>query len=147
MLTKDFIKAVEELDYKVDNEWPHALYVEVPAYKPETEPDIVVKINKRESKDVSWDAGTEIPAISAPSLAKLVEEYANTPVEEREEAGEGLSIEDLNYELAEEYILRKVSPLGLARIMEKMLKTHGYKDLQFNINYQGTTQNTIPKLV
>ena len=25
MLTKDFIKAVEELDYKVDNEWPISL--------------------------------------------------------------------------------------------------------------------------
>lgn len=99
MLTKDFIEAVEELGYGVDNEWPHALYVEVPTYKPETEPDIVVKINKRESKDVSWDAGTEIPAISAPSLAKLVEEYANTPVEEREEALASNTLQE--YELEE----------------------------------------------
>lgn len=108
MLTKDFIEAVEKLDYKVDNEWPHALYVEVPAYKPETEPDIVVKINKRESKDVSWDAGTEIPAISAPSLAKLVEEYANTQVEEREEVLASNTLQDYELEELCEAIAKKL---------------------------------------
>lgn len=108
MLTKDFIEAVEKLGYKVDNEWPHALYVEVPAYKPETEPDIVVKINKRESKDVSWDAGTEVPAVSVPSLAKLVEEYANTPVEEREEALASNTLQEYELEELCEAIAKKL---------------------------------------
>ncbi|UQT01417.1 hypothetical protein WMKKAML_00040 [Enterococcus phage vB_OCPT_PG9] len=141
MLTKDFIEAVEKLGYRVDNKWPHKLYVETA----EEDPDIVVSISKRKLVPLFWRECTLTPASDAAALVKLVEEYENTPLEEREEAGEGLSIEDLNYELVEEYILRKVSPLGLARIMEKMLERHGYKDLQFNINYQGTTQSTIPK--
>ena len=141
MLTKDFIKAVEELGYRVDNKWPHKLYVETA----EEDPDIVVSISKRKLVPLFWRKCTLTPASDAAALVKLVEEYENTPLEEREEAEEGLSIEDLNYELVEEYTLRKVSPLGLARIMEKMLERHGYKDLQFNINYQGTTQSTIPK--
>lgn len=141
MLTKDFIEAVEELGYRVDNKWPHKLYVETA----EEDPDIVVSISKRKLVPLFWRKCTLTPASDAAALVKLVEEYENTPLEEREEAEEGLSIEDLNYELVEEYILRKVSPLGLARIMEKMLERHGYKDLQFNINYQGTTQSTIPK--
>lgn len=141
MLTKDFIEAVEGLGYRVDNKWPHKLYVETA----EEDPDIVVSISKRKLVPLFWRECTLTPASDAAALVKLVEEYENTPLEEREEAEEGLSIEDLNYELVEEYILRKVSPLGLARIMEKMLERHGYKDLQFNINYQGTTQSTIPK--
>lgn len=141
MLTKDFIEAVEELGYRVDNEWPHKLYVETA----EEDPDIVVSISKRKLVPLFWRECTLTSASDAAALVKLVEEYENTPLEEREEAEEGLIIEDLNYELVEEYILRKVSPLGLARIMEKMLERHGYKDLQFNINYQGTTQSTIPK--
>ncbi|QIG60287.1 hypothetical protein TV16_78 [Enterococcus phage vB_EfaS_TV16] len=141
MLTKDFIEAVEKLGYRVDNKWPHKLYVETA----EEDPDIVVSISKRKLVPLFWRECTLTPASDTAALVKLVEEYENTPLEEREEAEEGLSIEDLNYELVEEYILRKVSPLGLARIMEKMLERHGYKDLQFNINYQGTTQSTIPK--
>ncbi|QBZ69470.1 hypothetical protein [Enterococcus phage vB_EfaS_Ef7.1] len=144
MLTKDFIEAVKELGYTVDTRWTTTLYVEI------DEPfhQIVVEIDKVGKSKPKWkDITCKVTLANAVALSKLVEEYYNTPWEEREEAEEGLSIEDLNYELVEEYILRKVSPLGLARIMEKMLKTHGYKDLQFNINYQGTTQNTIPKLV
>lgn len=141
MLTKDFIEAVEKLGYRVDNKWPHKLYVETA----EEDPDIVVSISKRKLVPLFWRKCTLTPASDAAALVKLVEEYENTPLEEREEAEEGLSIEDLNYELVEEYTLRKVSPLGLARIMEKMLERHGYKDLQFNINYQGTSQSTIPK--
>lgn len=108
MLTKDFIEAVEELGYGVDNEWPHMLYVEVPAYFPDTEPDIVVKIDKRESKGVSWDGGTEIPAVSAPSLVKLVEGYSNTPIEEREEAIASKTLQDYELEELCEAIAKKL---------------------------------------
>lgn len=142
MLTKDFIKAVKELGYRVDNEWPHTLYVETN----EGVPDIVVAISKRKSDPPSWHGCTLIPASDAVALVKLVKEYESTPLEERvAEEEKELSIEDLNDKLVEEYILRKVSPVGLAKLMEKMLERHGYKDLQFNINYQGTTQSTIPK--
>lgn len=142
MLTKDFIEAVEELGYGVDNEWPHTLYVETP----DIVPDIVVAIDKKKSKPISWYGCTVIPASDAAALVKLVEEYENTPLEERvAEEEKELSINDLNDELVEEYILRTVSPVGLAKIMEKLLERHGYKDLQFNINYQGTTRSTIPK--
>lgn len=144
MLTKDFIKAVKELGYGVDNEWPRTLYVETP----DIVPDIVVAIDKKKCKPISWHGRTVIPASDAAALVKLVEEYENTPLEERgAEEEKELSINDLNDELVEEYILRTVSPVGLAKLMEKMLVSHGYKDLQFNINYQGTTQSTIPKQI
>lgn len=114
MLTKDFIEAVEELGYGVDNGWPHILYVETS----EEDPDIVVSISKHKSNPPSWNECTLIPAYDAVALLKLLKEYESTPLEEREEA-EGLSIEDLNDKLVEEYILRKVSPVGLAKLMEK----------------------------
>lgn len=142
MLTKDFIEAVEKLGYRVDNKWPHKLYVETA----EEDPDIVVSISKRKLVPLFWRKSTLTPASDAAALVKLVEEYENTPLEEREEAEEKeLSIEDLNDELVEEYILFYISPNGLAKIMEKMLEIRGSYDTQYNITYQGTTKNTIPK--
>jgi len=140
MLTKDFIKAVEEIGYTVDTRWTTTLYVEI------DEPfhQIVVEIDKVGKSKPKWkDITCKVTLANAVALSKLVEDYYNTPWDEREET-EGLSIEDLNYGLVEEYILYKVSPVGLAKLMEKMLERHGYKDLQFNINYQGTTQSTVP---
>lgn len=141
MLTKDFIKAVEELGYGVDNEWPHILYVETA----EEDPDIVVSISKRKSDPPLWNECTLIPASDAVALFKLVKEYEYTPLEERvAEEEKELSIEDLNDKLVEEYVLRKVSPVGLAKLMEKMLESHGYHELQYNITSKGTTKNTVP---
>lgn len=95
MLTKDFIEAVEELGYEVDSGWPDALYVETL----DIEPDTVVSIRTDKAKSASWNGGTAIPASDAAALVKLVEEYANTPVEEREEAIATKTLQD--YELEE----------------------------------------------
>lgn len=95
MLTKDFIEAVEELGYEVDTEWPDTLYVETP----DVETDTVVSICTYKAKSASWYGGTAIPASDAAALVKLVEEYANTPVEEREEAIASKTLQD--YELEE----------------------------------------------
>lgn len=142
MLTKDFIEAVEELGYGVDNEWPYTLYVETP----DDDPDIIVAIDKKKSKPISWHGCTVIPASDAAALVKLVEEYENTPLEERvAEEEKELSIEDLNDEIVEKYILYNISINGLTKIMEKMLQSHGRYDTQYNITHQGTTKNTIPK--
>lgn len=104
MLTKDFIKAVEELGYDVNTEWPHALFVETP----DIVPDIVVAIDKKKSKPISWHGGTVIPAPVAASLVKLVEEYENTPVEEREEAIATKTLQDYELEELCEAIAKKL---------------------------------------
>ncbi|AEM24753.1 hypothetical protein [Enterococcus phage SAP6] len=95
MLTKDFIKAVEELDYKVDNRWSDCLYVETL----DDEPFILATISKFNLNSITWNRGTQISVSDAVSLVKLVEEYANTPVEEREEVVASKSLQD--YELEE----------------------------------------------
>ncbi|QVW28461.1 hypothetical protein [Enterococcus phage EFC-1] len=95
MLTKDFIEAVEELGYGVDTERPDTLYVETP----DIEPDTVVSIRTDKAEPASWYGGTTIPASEAAALVKLVEEYANTPIEEREEAIATKTLQD--YELEE----------------------------------------------
>ncbi|WAK45033.1 hypothetical protein DOABOMFO_00077 [Enterococcus phage EF_KTM] len=104
MLTKDFIKAVEEIGYVVNTEWPHALFVETP----DVVPDIVVAIDKKKSKPISWHGGTVIPAPVAASLVKLVEEYENTPLEEREEAITSNTLQDYELEELCEAIAKKL---------------------------------------
>lgn len=95
MLTKDFIEAVEELGYEVDTEWPDTLFVETP----DIEVDTIVSLRTDEDKSASWYGGTLIQASNAAALVKLVEEYDNTPVEEREEAIASKTLQD--YELEE----------------------------------------------
>lgn len=104
MLTKDFIEAVEELGYEVDTEWPDTLYVETP----DVETDTVVAICSDKAEPASWYEGTAIPASDAAALVKLVEEYANTPVEEREEAIATKTLQDYELEELCEAIAKKL---------------------------------------
>ncbi|AGR49023.1 hypothetical protein [Enterococcus phage IMEEF1] len=104
MLTKDFIEAVEELGYEVDTEWPDTLYVETP----DVETDTVVAICSDKAEPASWYGGTAIPASDAAALVKLVEEYANTPVEEREEAIATKTLQDYELEELCEAIAKKL---------------------------------------
>ncbi|WAX15208.1 hypothetical protein EF653P3_00019 [Enterococcus phage EF653P3] len=104
MLTKDFIEAVEKLGYEVDSGWPDALYVETL----DIEPDTVVSIRTDKAKSASWNGGTAIPASDAAALVKLVEEYANTPVEEREEAIATKTLQDYELEELCEAIAKKL---------------------------------------
>ncbi|ALO80833.1 hypothetical protein [Enterococcus phage vB_EfaS_IME198] len=104
MLTKDFIEAVEELGYRVDNKWSHKLYVETA----EEDPDIVVSISKRKLVPLFWRECTLTPASDAAALVKLVEEYANTPLEEREEAPATKTLQDYELEELGEAISKKL---------------------------------------
>lgn len=104
MLTKDFIKAVEELGYVVDSEHPYGLFVENPEY----DADIVVKISKHKSNPPSWYGGTVITASSAAALVKLVEEYADTPLEEREELTTPKTLQEYTLEELCEAIAKKL---------------------------------------
>lgn len=104
MLTKDFIKAVEELGYVVDSEHPYGLFVENPEY----DADIVVEISKHKSIPPSWYGGTIITASSAAALVKLVEEYDNTPLEEREEAITTKTLQEYTLEELGEAISKKL---------------------------------------
>lgn len=104
MLTKDFIEAVEELGYGVDFGWPDTLYVETP----DIEPDTVATVRTDKAESVSWSGGTAIPASDATALVKLVEEYANTPLEEREEAPATKTLQDYELEELCEAIAKKL---------------------------------------
>jgi len=104
MLTKDFIKAVEELGYVVDSKHPHGLFVENPEY----DADIVVEISKHKSIPPSWYGGTVITASSAAALVKLVEEYVATPLEEREEAPATKTLQDYSLDELGEAISKKL---------------------------------------
>lgn len=104
MLTKDFIEAVEELGYGVDFGWPDTLYVETP----DIEPDTVATVRTDKAESVSWSGGTAIPASDATVLVKLVEEYANTPLEEREEAPATKTLQDYELEELCEAIAKKL---------------------------------------
>lgn len=104
MLTKDFIEAVEELGYGVDFGWPDALYVETP----DIEPDTVASVRTDKAESASWSGGTVIPASDAAALVKLVEEYANTPLEEREEAPTTKTLQDYELEELGEAISKKL---------------------------------------
>lgn len=77
MLTTDFIKAVEKIGLKVDNSYSSVLYVE-------SHDGVVVSINKGCSETFTWCNGTDIHVGGLLELIPLVEEYANTPIEERE---------------------------------------------------------------
>lgn len=77
MLTTDFIKAVEKIGLEVDNSYSSVLYVE-------SHDGVVVSINKGCSETFTWGNGTDIHVGDLLELIPLVEEYANTPIEERE---------------------------------------------------------------
>lgn len=77
MLTTDFIKAVEKIGLEVDNSYSSVLYVE-------SHDGVVVSINKGCSETFTWCNGTDIHVGGLLELIPLVEEYANTPIEERE---------------------------------------------------------------
>ncbi|MGK4052083.1 hypothetical protein AB0Y53_21910 [Parabacteroides distasonis] len=104
MLTKDFIEAVEELGYGVDTEWSDTLYVETP----DIEPDTVASVRTDKAESASWYGGTVIPAVDAAALVKLVEEYVNTPVEEREEAPATKTLQDYSLDELGEAISKKL---------------------------------------
>ena len=104
MLTKDFIEAVEELGYEVDTEWPDTLYVETP----DVETDTVVAICSDKAEPASWYEGTAIPASDAAALVKIVEEYASTPVEEREETPAPKTLQDYSLDELGEAISKKL---------------------------------------
>lgn len=104
MLTKDFIKAVEEIGYGVDTEWSDTIYVETP----DIEPDIVVAIRKDKAETASWYGGTAIPAVDAAALVKLVEEYSDTPLEEREGAITTKTLQEYTLEELGEAISKKI---------------------------------------
>ncbi|CCJ09720.1 hypothetical protein BN19_067 [Streptococcus phage SP-QS1] len=77
MLTTDFIKEVEKIGLEVDNSYSSVLYVE-------SHDGVVVSINKGCSETFTWCNGTDIHVGGLLELIPLVEEYANTPIEERE---------------------------------------------------------------
>ena len=124
MLTKDFIEAVEELGYRVDNKWPHKLYVETA----EEDPDIVVSISKRKLVPLFWRKGTLTPASDAAALVKLVEEYENTPLEEREKNVsekplESYSINELG-EAISKILLNKLNPHAQVVISQDQIQIY-----------------------
>ncbi|QDB70538.1 hypothetical protein [Enterococcus phage Entf1] len=77
MLTTDFIKEVEKVGLEVDNSYAKVLYVE-------SHDGVVVTIDKGNSETFTWYEGTDILVGSLLKLIPLLEEYANTPIEERE---------------------------------------------------------------
>lgn len=107
MLTTDFIKEVENIGLEVDNSYAEVLYVE-------SRDGVVVTIDKDDSETFTWYEGTDILMGSLLNLIPLVEEYANTLIEEREKKVsekplESYSINELG-EAVSKILLNKHNP-------------------------------------
>lgn len=133
MLTTDFIKAVEKIGLEVNNSYNAVLYVE-------SHDRVVVTIDKGNSETFTWYEGTEILVGSLFKLIPLVEEYSNTPIEEREKKVS----EKLDYEAVKEYIFENMSENDLARLLSEALKHSGETNTSYIITDRGVAVS--PKL-
>ena len=121
MLTTDFIKEVEKIGLEVDNSYGAMLYVE-------SHDGVVVIIDKDLSEDFTWYEGTEIHVGGLLKLIPLVEEYANTPIEEREKKVpekplESYSINELG-EAISKIILNKLNPHSQVVISQEQIQIY-----------------------
>ena len=121
MLTTDFIKAVEEIGLEADNRFTDMLYIE-------SHDGVVVSINKDCSKTFTWCEGTDILVGSLLKLIPLVEEYANTPIEEREKKVsekplESYSINELG-EAISKILLNKLNPHAQVVISQEQIQIY-----------------------
>lgn len=121
MLTTDFIKEVEKIGLEVDNSYGAMLYVE-------SHDGVVVTIDKDLSEDFTWYEGTDILVGSLFKLIPLVEEYANTPIEEREKKVsekplESYSINELG-EAISKIILNKLNPHTQVVISQEQIQIY-----------------------
>lgn len=121
MLTTDFIKAVEKIGLEVDNGYSSVLYVE--SYD-----GVVVSINKDCSENFTWCNGTDIHVGGLLELIPLVEEYANTPIEEREKKVsekplESYSINELG-EAISKILLNKLNPYAQVVISKEQIQIY-----------------------
>lgn len=126
MLTTDFIKAVEKIGLEVDNSYSSVLYVE-------SHDGVVVSINKGCSETFIWCNGTDIHVGGLLELIPLVEEYANTPIEEREKKVS----EKLDYEAVKEYVFESMSENDLARLLSELLIHRGETNTSYVITNRG----------
>lgn len=122
MLTTDFIEAVEKIGLEVDNNYSSVLYVE-------SHDGVVVTVNKGCSETFTWYNGTDILVGSLLELIPLVEEYANTPIEEREKKVpekplESYPIEELG-EAISKILLNKHNPN--AQVVISQERIHFYE--------------------
>ncbi|UQT01492.1 hypothetical protein KMDAMLD_00020 [Enterococcus phage vB_OCPT_PG11] len=122
MLTTDFIKAVEKIGLEVVNSYSSVLYVE-------SHDGVVVSINKGCSETFTWCNGTDIHVGGLLELIPLVEEYANTPIEEREKKVskkplESYPIEELG-EAISKILLNKHNPN--AQVVISQERIHFYE--------------------
>lgn len=121
MLTTDFIKAVEKIGLEVDNGYSSVLYVE-------SHDGVVVSINKGCSETFTWCNGTDIHVGGLLELIPLVEEYANTPIEEREKKVsekplESYSINELG-EAISKILLNKLNPYAQVVISQEQIQIY-----------------------
>lgn len=121
MLTTDFIKAVEKIGLEVDNGYSSVLYVE-------SHDGVVVSINKDCSETFTWCNGTDIHVGGLLELIPLVEEYANTPIEEREKKVsekplESYSINELG-EAISKILLNKLNPYAQVVISKEQIQIY-----------------------
>lgn len=121
MLTTDFIKAVEKIGLEVDNSYSSVLYVE-------SHDGVVVSINKDCSETFTWCNGTDIHVGGLLELIPLVEEYANTPIEEREKKVsekplESYSINELG-EAISKILLNKLNPYAQVVISQEQIQIY-----------------------
>ncbi|AHL19655.1 hypothetical protein X878_0069 [Enterococcus phage VD13] len=121
MLTKDFIKEVEKIGLEADNRFTDMLYIE-------SHDGVVVSINKDCSKTFTWCEGTGILVGSLFKLIPLVEEYANTPIEEREKKVsekplESYSINELG-EAISKILLNKLNPYAQVVISQEQIQIY-----------------------
>lgn len=121
MLTTDFIKVVEEIGLEADNRFTDKLYIE-------SHDGVVVSINKDCSKTFTWCEGTDIQVGSLFKLIQLVEEYANTPIEEREKKVsekplESYSINELG-EAISKILLNKLNPYAQVVISQEQIQIY-----------------------
>ncbi|QEM41655.1 hypothetical protein [Enterococcus phage vB_EfaS_EF1c55] len=121
MLTTDFIKAVEKIGLEVNNSYSSVLYVE-------SHDGVVVSINKGCSETFTWCNGTDIHVGGLLELIPLVEEYANTPIEEREKKVsekplESYSINELG-EAISKILLNKLNPHAQVVISQEQIQIY-----------------------
>lgn len=121
MLTTDFIKEVEKIGLEVDNSYGAMLYVE-------SHDGVVVTIDKDLSEDFTWYEGTDIHVGGLLELIPLVEEYTNTPIEEREKNVsekplESYSINELG-EAISKIILNKLNPHTQVVISQEQIQIY-----------------------
>ncbi|QYI86550.1 hypothetical protein [Enterococcus phage SSsP-1] len=121
MLTTDFINEVEEIGLEVDNSYSSVLYVE-------SNYGVVVSINKGCSETFTWRNGTDIHVGGLLELIPLVEEYANTPIKEREKKVsekplESYSINELG-EAISKILLNKLNPHAQVVISQEQIQIY-----------------------